>query len=152
MSEPRHKWLDCPEGALALEMTASTSAGEGRRGPRVSSRPSSSEGQSLPPLGSLQKELLAHILLLHCLVSHSGHGHRDCLCGGCRRRDPDEHHVLGLREEKVRSAVTPPGHWAATESALLPINESHPRVHNWLKMFWFCFSCNQSRWPQGRFD
>lgn len=95
-----------------------------------------------PTLGSPAKGAVchsAHILLLRCLASHSGHGHRDCLCGGCRRRDPDEHPVLGLREEKVRSAVTPPGHWAATESALLPINESHPRVHNWLKMFWFCF-------------
>ncbi|XP_068449140.1 interleukin-23 receptor [Clinocottus analis] len=34
-SAPRRMWLDCPEGALALQMTASTSAGEGKRGGRV---------------------------------------------------------------------------------------------------------------------
>ncbi|XP_070817484.1 interleukin-23 receptor [Chaetodon trifascialis] len=38
-SEPRQKWLACPEGALALQLTASTSAGEGPRGVRVSSWP-----------------------------------------------------------------------------------------------------------------
>lgn len=32
-------WLDCPEGALALQATASTSAGEGRRGSRILSQP-----------------------------------------------------------------------------------------------------------------
>ncbi|XP_034387626.1 interleukin-23 receptor [Cyclopterus lumpus] len=37
-SAPRQMWLDCPEGALALQMTASTSAGEGQRGGRVYSQ------------------------------------------------------------------------------------------------------------------
>ncbi|XP_051233214.1 interleukin-23 receptor [Dicentrarchus labrax] len=32
---PRQKWLDCPDGALALQLTASTSAGEGPRGTRI---------------------------------------------------------------------------------------------------------------------
>ncbi|KAM9358032.1 interleukin-23 receptor [Symphorus nematophorus] len=38
-SDHRQKWLNCPEGALALQLTASTSAGEGPRGIRVSSQP-----------------------------------------------------------------------------------------------------------------
>ncbi|XP_036969484.1 interleukin-23 receptor isoform X1 [Acanthopagrus latus] len=38
-SDPRQKWLDCPEGALVLQMTASTSAGEGPRGSRIPSQP-----------------------------------------------------------------------------------------------------------------
>ncbi|XP_044056758.1 interleukin-23 receptor isoform X2 [Siniperca chuatsi] len=38
-SGPRQKWLDCPDGALALQLTASTSAGEGPRGSRISSQP-----------------------------------------------------------------------------------------------------------------
>ncbi|XP_041646836.1 interleukin-23 receptor [Cheilinus undulatus] len=38
-SSLRQKWLDCPDGALTLQMTASTSAGEGPRGSRVSSQP-----------------------------------------------------------------------------------------------------------------
>ncbi|KAM9384006.1 interleukin-23 receptor isoform 2-T2 [Pholidichthys leucotaenia] len=38
-SVPRQMWLDCPEGALALQITASTSAGEGPRGRRISSQP-----------------------------------------------------------------------------------------------------------------
>ncbi|XP_034567449.1 interleukin-23 receptor [Notolabrus celidotus] len=37
--EPRERWLDCPDGALALQMTASTSAGEGPRGSQISSQP-----------------------------------------------------------------------------------------------------------------
>ncbi|XP_074524018.1 interleukin-23 receptor [Halichoeres trimaculatus] len=37
--KPRQMWLDCPDGALALQMTASTSAGEGPRGIRVPSLP-----------------------------------------------------------------------------------------------------------------
>ncbi|XP_070689066.1 interleukin-23 receptor [Pempheris klunzingeri] len=38
-SSLRQKQLECPEGALALQMTASTSAGEGPRGRRISSKP-----------------------------------------------------------------------------------------------------------------
>uniref|UniRef100_A0A671VZ83 Fibronectin type-III domain-containing protein n=1 Tax=Sparus aurata TaxID=8175 RepID=A0A671VZ83_SPAAU len=38
-SDPRQKWLDCPEGALVLQLTASTSAGEGPRGSRIPSQP-----------------------------------------------------------------------------------------------------------------
>ncbi|KAF3691117.1 Leukemia inhibitory factor receptor [Channa argus] len=38
-SGPRQMWLDCPEGALALQLTASTSAGEGPRTSLISSRP-----------------------------------------------------------------------------------------------------------------
>ncbi|XP_058493845.1 interleukin-23 receptor isoform X2 [Solea solea] len=38
-SGSRHIWLDCPEGALSLQMTASTSAGESQRGIRVNSQP-----------------------------------------------------------------------------------------------------------------
>ncbi|KAM7012031.1 interleukin-23 receptor [Tautogolabrus adspersus] len=38
-SELRQRWLDCPHGPLALQMTASTSAGEGPRGSRMSSQP-----------------------------------------------------------------------------------------------------------------
>lgn len=34
-SEPGQKWLDCPEGALVLQATASTSAGEGLRGKQI---------------------------------------------------------------------------------------------------------------------
>ncbi|XP_070765192.1 interleukin-23 receptor isoform X2 [Enoplosus armatus] len=37
-SGPRQKWLDCPEGDLALQLSASTSAGEGPRGSRISSQ------------------------------------------------------------------------------------------------------------------
>ncbi|CAN9500602.1 unnamed protein product [Ophioblennius macclurei] len=42
VSEPgaRRMWLDCPTGALVLQMTASTSAGEGPPGKPVSSQPS----------------------------------------------------------------------------------------------------------------
>uniref|UniRef100_A0A673A8R3 Fibronectin type-III domain-containing protein n=1 Tax=Sphaeramia orbicularis TaxID=375764 RepID=A0A673A8R3_9TELE len=35
----RQMWLNCPEGAVALQMTASTSAGEGPRGNLISTRP-----------------------------------------------------------------------------------------------------------------
>ncbi|KAK2835768.1 hypothetical protein Q5P01_016252 [Channa striata] len=38
-SGPRQTWVDCPEGALALQLTASTSAGEGPRTNLISSRP-----------------------------------------------------------------------------------------------------------------
>ncbi|XP_017262324.1 interleukin-23 receptor [Kryptolebias marmoratus] len=38
-SGPGETWLDCPEGALVLQLTASNSAGEGPRGRRVSSQP-----------------------------------------------------------------------------------------------------------------
>lgn len=109
-SEPRHKWLDCPEGALALEMTASTSAGEGRHGPRVSSRPSSSEGQSLPPSGSLQKELFATQLkfcsitvlcltvgmaiMIVFVVAVAGGILTNIMCWGCVRRRCDQPSLL----------------------------------------------------------
>ncbi|XP_032380964.1 interleukin-23 receptor isoform X2 [Etheostoma spectabile] len=39
VSSPRQMWMDCPEGALALQLTASTSAGEGQRGNRICSQP-----------------------------------------------------------------------------------------------------------------
>ncbi|XP_034737540.1 interleukin-23 receptor isoform X2 [Etheostoma cragini] len=39
VSSHRQMWMDCPEGALALQLTASTSAGEGQRGNRISSQP-----------------------------------------------------------------------------------------------------------------
>ncbi|XP_069007177.1 interleukin-23 receptor [Embiotoca jacksoni] len=42
-SGPRQIWLDCPGGALALQLTASTSAGEGPRGRRISSQPAAPE-------------------------------------------------------------------------------------------------------------
>ncbi|XP_073331914.1 interleukin-23 receptor [Pagrus major] len=42
-SDPRQKWLDCPEGALVLQLTASTSAGEGPRGSRIPSQPATAE-------------------------------------------------------------------------------------------------------------
>ncbi|XP_061593777.1 interleukin-23 receptor isoform X2 [Cololabis saira] len=35
----RRMWLDCPEGALALQLTASNAAGEGPRGTLISSHP-----------------------------------------------------------------------------------------------------------------
>ncbi|RVE74003.1 hypothetical protein OJAV_G00037010 [Oryzias javanicus] len=38
-SGPRQMWLDCPEGTLALQMTATNSAGEGLRGPKIWSQP-----------------------------------------------------------------------------------------------------------------
>ncbi|XP_054645107.1 interleukin-12 receptor subunit beta-2-like isoform X2 [Dunckerocampus dactyliophorus] len=38
-SGPRETWLDCPEGSLVLQMSASTSAGEGQRGNLISSQP-----------------------------------------------------------------------------------------------------------------
>ncbi|XP_042340134.1 interleukin-23 receptor isoform X2 [Plectropomus leopardus] len=38
-SGPRQMWLDCPEGALAVQLTAYTSAGEGQPGSRVCSQP-----------------------------------------------------------------------------------------------------------------
>uniref|UniRef100_UPI0037E73288 interleukin-23 receptor n=1 Tax=Semicossyphus pulcher TaxID=241346 RepID=UPI0037E73288 len=38
-SAPTQRWLDCPDGALTLQMTASTSAGEGPWGSRTSSQP-----------------------------------------------------------------------------------------------------------------
>ncbi|XP_037627239.1 interleukin-23 receptor isoform X1 [Sebastes umbrosus] len=40
-SGPRLMWLDCPEGALALQLTASTSSGEGKLGNRICSQPES---------------------------------------------------------------------------------------------------------------
>ncbi|XP_067368502.1 interleukin-23 receptor isoform X2 [Channa argus] len=46
-SGPRQMWLDCPEGALALQLTASTSAGEGPRTSLISSRPATPAGYSL---------------------------------------------------------------------------------------------------------
>ncbi|GAA6222352.1 interleukin-12 receptor subunit beta-2-like [Lates japonicus] len=39
-SGPRQKWFNCPEGALALQLTASNSAGEGPRGSWIFSQPS----------------------------------------------------------------------------------------------------------------
>ncbi|KAK5870003.1 hypothetical protein PBY51_024671 [Eleginops maclovinus] len=36
---PRTKWLDCPEGVLAVQLSASTSAGEGQPGNRICSQP-----------------------------------------------------------------------------------------------------------------
>lgn len=42
---PKQKWLDCPEGALILQMSASTAAGEGPKGNRISSHPPA------PPVG-----------------------------------------------------------------------------------------------------
>ncbi|KAF0042329.1 hypothetical protein F2P81_005861 [Scophthalmus maximus] len=42
-SGPRQMWLDCPEGALALRLTASTSAGEGPQGRRITSQPAAAE-------------------------------------------------------------------------------------------------------------
>uniref|UniRef100_A0A672IEM7 Fibronectin type-III domain-containing protein n=1 Tax=Salarias fasciatus TaxID=181472 RepID=A0A672IEM7_SALFA len=39
VSGPRQTWLDCPSGALVLQMTASTSMGEGPPGKPVSSLP-----------------------------------------------------------------------------------------------------------------
>ncbi|XP_077963960.1 interleukin-23 receptor isoform X2 [Gasterosteus aculeatus] len=45
-TEPQPVWLDCPAGALVLQLTASTSAGEGRRGNRVCSQPESPAGPS----------------------------------------------------------------------------------------------------------
>ncbi|XP_034440070.1 interleukin-23 receptor isoform X2 [Hippoglossus hippoglossus] len=38
-SGPRQMWLDCPDGTLALQLTASTSAGEGPRGSQIVSQP-----------------------------------------------------------------------------------------------------------------
>ncbi|XP_033820585.2 interleukin-23 receptor [Periophthalmus magnuspinnatus] len=38
-SGPRQRWLDCPEGTLALQMSASTAAGEGPRGNLITSHP-----------------------------------------------------------------------------------------------------------------
>uniref|UniRef100_A0AAV2KS94 Fibronectin type-III domain-containing protein n=1 Tax=Knipowitschia caucasica TaxID=637954 RepID=A0AAV2KS94_KNICA len=38
-SMPRQRWLDCPEGTLALQMSASTAAGEGPRDRLISSHP-----------------------------------------------------------------------------------------------------------------
>uniref|UniRef100_A0A3P9MPC0 Fibronectin type-III domain-containing protein n=1 Tax=Oryzias latipes TaxID=8090 RepID=A0A3P9MPC0_ORYLA len=38
-SGPRWMWLDCPDGNLVLEMTATNSAGEGPRGTRICSQP-----------------------------------------------------------------------------------------------------------------
>ncbi|XP_061636120.1 interleukin-23 receptor isoform X2 [Phyllopteryx taeniolatus] len=35
----RQAWLECPEGAVAIQMSAYTSAGEGRRGNLISSQP-----------------------------------------------------------------------------------------------------------------
>ncbi|XP_078115489.1 interleukin-23 receptor isoform X3 [Sander vitreus] len=43
-SGPRQTWLDCPEGALALQLTASTSAGEGQWGNRICSQPETPAG------------------------------------------------------------------------------------------------------------
>ncbi|KAJ4943862.1 hypothetical protein JOQ06_006356 [Pogonophryne albipinna] len=40
-SGPRILWLDCPEGALAVQLSASTSAGEGQPGNRIFSQPES---------------------------------------------------------------------------------------------------------------
>ncbi|KAF7203251.1 interleukin-23 receptor [Nothobranchius furzeri] len=39
VSGPGEAWLDCPEGALTLQLTASNSAGEGPRGELISSQP-----------------------------------------------------------------------------------------------------------------
>ncbi|KAG7233972.1 hypothetical protein INR49_028686, partial [Caranx melampygus] len=41
---PRQMWLDCPEGALSLQLTASNSAGEGPWGIHISSQPAPPEG------------------------------------------------------------------------------------------------------------
>ncbi|XP_019936159.2 interleukin-23 receptor [Paralichthys olivaceus] len=38
-SGPKQMWLDCPDGALALQLTASTSAGEGPQGSQIVSQP-----------------------------------------------------------------------------------------------------------------
>ncbi|XP_010777137.1 interleukin-23 receptor [Notothenia coriiceps] len=40
-SGPRILWLDCPEGTLAVQLSASTSAGEGQPGKRIFSQPES---------------------------------------------------------------------------------------------------------------
>uniref|UniRef100_A0A8C6WPG8 Uncharacterized protein n=1 Tax=Neogobius melanostomus TaxID=47308 RepID=A0A8C6WPG8_9GOBI len=36
---PREQWLDCPDGTLALQMSASNAAGEGPKGNHISSHP-----------------------------------------------------------------------------------------------------------------
>lgn len=42
---PRQEWLNCPEGTVVLQMTASNSAGEGPRGRRIYSEPAAPPGQ-----------------------------------------------------------------------------------------------------------
>ncbi|XP_071343501.1 interleukin-23 receptor isoform X2 [Trachinotus anak] len=54
-SGPRQMWFACPEGALALQLTASTSAGEGPPGISISSQPAAPAGQ--PSAAVLQSPL-----------------------------------------------------------------------------------------------
>lgn len=44
-SSQRQIWMNCPKGALVLQLTASTSAGEGPRTSRIYSRPEAPAGQ-----------------------------------------------------------------------------------------------------------
>ena len=50
-------WLDCPEGALALQITASNTAGEGPRGNRISSLPAAPAGQSPAAVSTLNPQI-----------------------------------------------------------------------------------------------
>lgn len=113
-SDPRQKWLDCPEGALALQVAASTSAGEGPRGSRILSRPAAPAGQSPAAIPCPHHKHTRHesktfsltaarLKFFTLLISSSWPGDYDCfhhfpLCGN----QPD---VLALCEEKVLLSV-----------------------------------------------
>ncbi|KAM9849268.1 interleukin-23 receptor [Aulostomus maculatus] len=70
-SSRRQKWLDCPEGALALQMTASTLAGEGPRGRLLSSQPAA-------PAAGLMVALVFFITLFIAVIVN-------LMCCSCMR-------------------------------------------------------------------
>jgi len=105
-SAPRRMWLDCPEGAVALQLTASTSAGEGRRGGRVCSQHKSSGGRS-PAAIALKSTSMNRIkadnepLSGSLLVSCSRPGGRDGFHHRPLHRDRSQPDVLELCAAKV---------------------------------------------------
>lgn len=72
----RQMWLDCPKGALTLELTASNSAGEGPRGRKMLSacQPADPAGQYILKYHHVMVVLspcLCHILVSMCLFNWS---------------------------------------------------------------------------------
>lgn len=114
-SGPTKMWLDCPEGALALQITASNAAGEGPRGNRIPSQPAAPAGQSpvavffsmLNPQTVQNEENFVFIMfkkytnLWSFLILSSWPGDCDSVHHRHLHNNPNQPDVLQLCERKV---------------------------------------------------